>query len=200
MVAFTGTLVYGKRVMGTTTDDDTVADDGTTATATPAALADAVVAAPVDGTVVSLKTVDDQVFASEMMGKGAAIVPSDDNIYAPVAGTITVAYPTKHAYGLLADDGAEVLIHLGIDTVKLDGNHFTTTVSQGQHIDVGEVLGTMDRTAVKAAGYDTTVMIVVTNTASYASVDRIDNDQVSHGDPVVALTGQTSDAPVAANL
>ncbi|KRO16399.1 sucrose-specific PTS transporter subunit IIBC [Lacticaseibacillus saniviri] len=200
VVAFTGTLVYGKRVMGTTTDDDTVADDGTTATATPAALADAVVAAPVDGTVVSLKTVDDQVFASEMMGKGAAIVPSDDNIYAPVAGTITVAYPTKHAYGLLADDGAEVLIHLGIDTVKLDGNHFTTTVSQGQHIDVGEVLGTMDRTAVKAAGYDTTVMIVVTNTASYASVDRIDNDQVSHGDPVVALTGQTSDAPVAANL
>ena len=193
VVAFVGTLVYGKRVM-TTTDDDSVATETTVAAN---AVADGTVMAPVSGTVESLKQVDDQVFASEMMGKGAAIVPTDDGIYAPVSGVITVAYPTKHAYGLLADDGAEVLIHLGIDTVKLDGQHFETSVTQGQHVTVGDPLGRFDVAAIKQAGYDPTVMVVVTNTTTYASVDRIDVTDVTHGDHVVALTKPVQSAGIA---
>ncbi len=192
VVAFVGTLVYGKRVM--TPDDDPVA---TETTAAANAVADGTVMAPVSGTVESLKQVDDQVFASEMMGKGAAIVPTDDGIYAPVSGVITVAYPTKHAYGLLADDGAEVLIHLGIDTVKLDGQHFETSVTQGQHVTAGDPLGRFDVAAIKQAGYDPTVMVVVTNTTTYASVDRIDVTDVTHGDHVVALTKPVQSAGIA---
>ncbi|RRK10151.1 PTS beta-glucoside transporter subunit IIBCA [Lactiplantibacillus garii] len=193
VVAFVGTLIYGKRVMAKTPQDEelkeTLAGENT--------VADGTVMAPVSGDVVSLKTVNDQVFASEMMGKGAAIVPSDDTVYAPVAGTITVAYPTKHAYGLLADDGAEILIHLGIDTVKLDGDHFESQVKQGQHVTAGQPLGQFDVAAIRAAGYDPTVMVVVTNTATYASVDRIDVKAVQHGDHVIALTKPVTSAGVA---
>lgn len=193
VVAFVGTLVYGKRVM-TTTEADVEPQE---TTVTESTVTDGTVVAPIAGQAQSLKTVADQVFASEMMGKGAAVTPSANGIYAPVTGVITVAYPTKHAYGLLADDGAEVLIHLGIDTVKLNGQHFETQVSQGQRVQAGDQLGSMDVAAVKAAGYDPTVMVVVTNTANYASVDRIDVTQVQPGDHLIALTKPVQSTGVA---
>src|SRR5699024_11538156 len=98
------------------------------------------------------------------MGNGAAVVPTDVTIYAAVDGELTVAYETKHAYGLKSDNGAEVLIHVGINTVNLKGQHFESFVKQGQKVKKGDKLGTVDLDAVKAAGYDTTVMVVVTNT------------------------------------
>ena len=199
VVAFTGTLLYGKRFAKSTDSDETTPAVDTD-TVPASAVNDGVIAAPVAGTLASLKSVNDQVFSSEMMGKGAAIIPTDGNVYAPVSGKITVAYPTMHAYGLQADDGAEVLIHLGIDTVKLNGEHFTTSVKQGDSVSAGTLLGTMDLSALQKAGYDTTVMVVVTNTGSYASVNRIDTQDVTKGDAIIALTKQTATAPIAANI
>lgn len=122
------------------------------------------------------------------MGKGAAMVPSEGTIYSPVTGEITVAYETKHAYGIKSDEGAEVLIHIGIDTVNMKGEGFTSDVKQGQHVEKGEKLGTVDLDAVKKAGYDTTVMTVITNTASYANVQRIDGVDKKQGDDLIAVT------------
>lgn len=150
-------------------------------------LENAEVCSPVDGTSVDLSTVNDDVFSQKMMGDGAAVVPADGTIYAPVDGEITVAYETKHAYGIKGDNGVEVLIHVGIDTVNLKGEHFTTNVARGQHVSKGDVLGTVDLDAVKGAGCDTTVMVVVTNTQNYKSVVRVDGDAVRHGEELIAV-------------
>ena len=146
------------------------------------------IAAPVDGQVKDLSDVNDQVFSTKLMGDGAAIVPSDGTVYSPVDGQVTVAYETKHAYGLKSKDGAEVLIHIGIDTVNLKGEGFESFVKQGQTVKAGDKLGTVDLAKVKAEGYDTTVMVVVTNTNNYASVNRLNVTDVKHGDNVVAVT------------
>ena len=146
------------------------------------------IAAPVDGQVKDLGDVNDQVFSTQLMGDGAAIVPSDGTVYSPVDGQVTVAYETKHAYGLKSKDGAEVLIHIGIDTVNLKGEGFESFVKQGQTVKAGDKLGTVDLAKVKAEGYDTTVMVVVTNTNNYASVNRLNVTDVKHGDNVVAVT------------
>ena len=146
------------------------------------------IAAPVDGQVKDLGDVNDQVFSTKLMGDGAAIVPSDGTVYSPVDGQVTVAYETKHAYGLKSKDGAEVLIHIGIDTVNLKGEGFESFVKQGQTVKAGDKLGTVDLAKVKAEGYDTTVMVVITNTNNYASVNRLNVTDVKHGDNVVAVT------------
>ncbi|MBD5432423.1 MAG: PTS beta-glucoside transporter subunit IIBCA [Lactobacillus sp.] len=155
-------------------------------------LHDEVIAAPVSGEAESLKDVNDPVFSTEAMGRGAAIVPdaTDGTIYAPVSGTISVAYETKHAYGIQSDQGAEVLIHIGIDTVNLKGKHFTSDVKQGDHVEKGQKLGTADINAIVSEGYDPTVMTVITNTASYANVQRIDGENKQHGDDLIATTAR----------
>ena len=131
--------------------------------------------------------VKDEVFSQKMMGDGAAVVPSDGTIYSPVDGKITVAYATKHAYGITSDDGAEILIHVGLDTVNLKGEHFTSAVEQGQTVKRGDKLGTVDLKAVEAAGYDTTVMVVVTNTASYAKVEHVAEGEIKHGEKLIEV-------------
>ena len=151
-------------------------------------LKDEVIASPVDGTPESLTKVNDQVFSAKLMGDGAAVIPSDGTIYSPVTGTVTIAYETKHAYGIKSDDGAEVLIHIGLDTVNLKGEHFESFVKQGQRVEKGDKLGTVDLDAVKKAGYDTTVMVVITNTANYANVQRITDAGDKHGDNLIAVT------------
>ncbi|WP_423790406.1 PTS sugar transporter subunit IIA, partial [Ligilactobacillus agilis] len=140
------------------------------------------------GQVKDLGDVNDQVFSTKLMGDGAAIVPSDGTVYSPVDGQVTVAYETKHAYGLKSKDGAEVLIHIGIDTVNLKGEGFESFVKQGQTVKAGDKLGTVDLAKVKAEGFDPTVMVVVTNTNNYASVNRLNVTAVKHGDNVVAVT------------
>lgn len=148
------------------------------------------IASPVTGQAEDLSQVNDEVFSQKMMGDGAAIVPSDGTIYAPVDGEITVAYATKHAYGLTSTDGAEVLIHVGLDTVNLKGEHFESFVEQGQKVKRGDKLGTIDLDAVKKAGYDTTIMVVITNTTNYAAVKRVTDGSVQHGDSLIALTSK----------
>ena len=123
-----------------------------------------------------------------MMGKGAAIIPDSDKVVAPADGEITVSYPTGHAYGIKTKNGADILIHLGIDTVNLKGKGFTSNVKQGDHVKKGDVLGTYDYKQVAKEGYDTTVMVVVTNTNDYAEVKRITNSEVKDNDNLIALT------------
>ena len=152
------------------------------------ALKDEIIYSPVDGTPESLTKVNDQVFSAKLMGDGAAVIPSDGTIYSPVNGTVTIAYETKHAYGIKSDNGAEVLIHIGLDTVNLKGEHFESFVKQGQRVEKGDKLGSVDLDAVKKAGYDTTVMVVITNTANYANVQRITDAGDKHGDKLIAVT------------
>lgn len=123
--------------------------------------------APIQGTILPLSAVKDPVFASEAMGKGLAIVPTNNDLVAPADATVAAVYPSKHAIGLVTDAGAEILLHIGIDTVQLDGQHFEQFVEQGQKVKVGDKLVTFDRAAIAAAGYDTTVMLIVTNTPNY---------------------------------
>jgi len=122
-----------------------------------------------------------------MMGKGIAIVPTDGTIYAPFSGTLTVFYDSKHAYGIRSDKGTELLIHIGIDTVNLKGKHFTTNKKQGDAVQKGEVLGTFDRKAIEQAGYDTTVMLVVTNTGDYKEVTPASAANVNFGEDILTV-------------
>jgi len=161
-------------------------------------VADEMIAAPVSGELINLSDVNDQVFSAEIMGKGAAIKPNDNKVYAVADGTLTVAYETKHAYGIKTTDGAEILIHLGLDTVNLKGQYFTSNVKQGDEVKKGDLLGTFDIAKLKEAGYDTTVMIVVTNTMSYGDVDKLNKTSVKSGDDIVALTELTPDYSAAA--
>lgn len=158
--------------------------------------------APVAGTLIPLKNVDDEVFATEAMGKGIAIVPTDDTVKAPVSGTISALYPTGHAIGITADNGAEILIHIGINTVQLNGQFFEALTKQNDHVTVGDPLVKADFAQIKAAGYDPTVMVIVTNTASYAAVTPT-SDTEAASQPILTLTPQTettTEGATAANV
>lgn len=193
VIAFAATFVYGKRTMaveaaaageGVAADEDAVSDQG------KPQVSDEIIYASAAGKPVSLKEVNDKVFSSEFMGKGAAIIPENGKIFAPCDGLLTVAYPTHHAYGLRTASGAEILIHIGIDTVNLKGQHFESSVEQNQFIKKGQKLCTFDLEKIKALGYDPTIITVVTNTAEYASVERISHEHVTPGSPLIAVTGK----------
>ncbi len=131
-------------------------------------------AAPVKGTLVALSDVPDEVFASGTMGQGIAIEPEEDVVKSPVAGTVSLVYPTGHAIGITSDKGAEILIHIGIDTVNLKGKHFKALIEQGQKVTVGTPLVEFDYQAIQAAGYAPTVMMIVTNSDQYQVETRSD--------------------------
>ena len=133
-----------------------------------------------------MTSVSDPVFASEAMGKGEAIEPTEGKVFSPVDGSITVLAGTGHAVGLLSNGGAEILIHIGIDTVELNGVPFTPHVKVGDTVKKGDLLMEVDLDAVKAAGKQTTTMIVVTNTDDYASVEGKDG-AVKAGDPFIEV-------------
>ncbi len=130
-----------------------------------------VLAAPMNGVAVDMTGVPDPVFASLAMGRGVAIEPSDGAVYAPVSGTITMLAATGHAVGLQADGGAEVLIHIGIDTVELDGGPFTPHCEANTHVKAGDLIMVADLDAIEAAGKPTTTMVIVTNSDDFKSVE-----------------------------
>ena len=144
-------------------------------------------AAPVSGAIVPLAAVKDKVFASGALGNGIGIVPSNGKVYAPFAGTVVTAFPTGHAFGIKSPDGVEVLIHIGIDTVQLDGKGFVPAVGQGQTVEAGDLLCTVDLDAISAAGYDPTTIVVVTNSAQFAAVLPAEGHQVAHGDTAIVI-------------
>ncbi|PTI61919.1 PTS sugar transporter subunit IIA, partial [Staphylococcus succinus] len=137
-----------------------------------------IVEAPVKGKVKPIESVEDDVFSREVIGKSVAIEPIGHNIYAPVTGTVTSVFPTKHAVGITSDDGVEVLIHVGIDTVKLGGAPFTSAIAQGDHVKSGDIIGTFDLSQIIKAGYDPTTIVVITNTDDYDAITAFDSTDV----------------------
>jgi PTS system beta-glucosides-specific IIC component len=145
------------------------------------------VRAPVAGHVVTLDDVGDKVFASRALGEGVGIVPSDGTIHAPVSGVLMMVAGTGHAYGIRTDDGIEVLVHVGIDTVRMEGQGFHVLVTQGQQVEAGDRLATVDLDAVRAAGYDPTTVVVVTNTKAFAAVRPLPGREVSVTENVIEI-------------
>lgn len=186
-VAFVVTFLWGKKSL----QEEVVTETGSAVSVANTVADDKAVketvASPISGVAEDLSQVNDQVFSTKMMGDGIAVVPDNGDIFAPVDGEITVAYETKHAFGIKSAAGAEILIHAGLDTVNLKGEHFESFVSQGQTVKKGDKLGSFDVQAVKTAGFDPTVMVIVTNTAAYSAVDQLANGQVAAGDELLAL-------------
>ncbi|PRD13508.1 PTS beta-glucoside transporter subunit IIABC [Pantoea coffeiphila] len=154
----------------------------------PDLLAKTQIASPMTGAVVQLELVPDETFASGLLGKGVGIQPTVGRVLSPVNGTVASLFRTRHAIGLEADNGAEVLIHVGIDTVKLDGLHFTAHVSQDDRVSVGDLLLEFDIDAIRAAGYDLTTPVLVSNSDDYIDVlVASQQSEVTAGDPLLAL-------------
>ena len=135
--------------------------------------------APVQGQLVSLDQINDEVFASQQMGKTLAIYPTEEQIVSPGNGQVTALYSTHHAIGLKLDNGAEILLHIGINTVELKGRGFETFVKVGERVRLGQKLLSFDKQIIQAAGYDPTVLVIVTNTAEMAIIETTKQTEIT---------------------
>ena len=188
-LGFALTYMFGFEDEATVTEEaetEKLVEEETTGNV-PAILQDETVVSPIVGQTVALSDVNDPVFSSGAMGQGLAIKPSEGVVYAPADAEVTIAFGTGHAYGLKTANGAEILIHVGIDTVTMNGEGFEQKVSQGDKVKTGDVLGTFEIEKIAAAGLDDTTMVIVTNTADYASVTLVAEKTVAKGDAVIEL-------------
>lgn len=128
------------------------------------------VKAPVEGEVVSIHKVSDPTFGEEILGKGIAIKPTGTRVVAPADGTIETMFDTGHAFSMHTDDGTDILVHIGLDTVSLKGQHFTVHAKSGQTVKAGDLLIEFDREAIKSAGFDVITPVVICNTPDYKEV------------------------------
>ena len=149
------------------------------------ALADLSVSSPLAGTAIPLEQVKDESFAKGMLGPGIGIEPADGLVVAPFDGTVTVAFPTGHAYGLKSASGVQVLIHVGMDTVKLDGKGFTPRVAKGDVVRRGDVLAEVDLDVIREAGYETITPVVVTNKKKLGGVTPVASGEIQRGDALL---------------
>lgn len=156
--------------------------------AEPAAGTTTDIASPAAGKVVPMADIDDPVFSAGTLGDGVGIVPENNDVYSPVSGTIVSAMKTGHAYGIKTEDGVEVLVHIGINTVKMKGEGFAPAVKKGDTVKQGELLATVDFAKVTEAGYDTTIVLAVTNTKALSAVTPAGLNQASAGDTVITTT------------
>ena len=138
------------------------------------------------GTLVDITMVEDPTFAEKMMGDGYAIAPSEGTVVSPIDGEIAVAFPTGHAFGIKSEDGLEVLIHIGIDTVGLNGKGFTAKVQTGQKVHAGDVLVKVDLNAIQTAGLDSTIMNIFTAGFDSTTADLPYGSSLKAGDTVIA--------------
>lgn len=146
-----------------------------------------VIVAPIEGNAISLEEVGDGVFSEGMLGKGVAIEPTVGRAVSPVDGTVSTVFETKHAIGLTSDNGAEVLIHIGLDTVKLNGRYFSTYVKAGDKVKAGDLLVEFDIEKIKEAGYPTVTPVIITNTDSYEDVKAVAKGTVKEKDKLVSV-------------
>ena len=151
------------------------------AAAPVATVAEEVLTSPLSGEVVELANVNDPVFSSGAMGKGLAVKPSEGVVYAPADAEVTIAFETGHAYGLKTASGAEILIHIGIDTVSMNGNGFEKLVVDGDKVKAGTPIAKFDAAKIAEAGLDDTTMVIVTNTADFAEVSPLAEGTIAHG-------------------
>lgn len=147
-----------------------------------------VLCSPVAGRVIAMSDVPDPVFSGEVLGKGCAVWPDDEVVYAPVTGTVTVTM--GHAVGIQGDDGVEVLVHIGVDTVNMNGEGFTGYVKQGDAVKAGQPVIKMDKAKIAAAGYPDCVVVAVSNTHDFATVElAVDAEStVAAGAAIVKVT------------
>ncbi|MDX6151648.1 beta-glucoside-specific PTS transporter subunit IIABC [Marinococcus sp. PL1-022] len=145
------------------------------------------IASPLKGAVIPLEEVNDAAFSSGAMGKGIAVIPVEGKLYAPADGEMTTVFPSRHAFGLKMDSGAELLMHIGLDTVQLDGKHFQSHVQQGDKVTRGQLLAEFDIKAIREAGYDLSTPIIVTNTGDYLDVIGDNDGNVEPGDTMLSI-------------
>ncbi|MGE7865900.1 beta-glucoside-specific PTS transporter subunit IIABC [Bacillus paramycoides] len=150
---------------------------------------DEVIFSPFHGIVQPLQDIDDAAFASGALGEGVAIEPSEGKLFSPVSGTISALFPTNHAVGITADSGAEILIHIGMDTVKLDGEFFSSHIEQGARVEKGQLLIEFNIAEIQKAGYIVTTPVVVTNYDKY-SIKKTEVEKIQAGDSLLELGGK----------
>lgn len=158
--------------------EDTTENDGVEAPLDTADADDNEIASPLTGTVIALKDVPDATFAEGILGLGAAVEPTEGKVVAPGDGTVSMIFDTKHAVGLSLANGAEILIHIGINTVELDGKGFTTHVAQGDHVKKGDTLITFDLDFIKESGYSIVTPVLVSNTDDYEKVEQTASGEI----------------------
>lgn len=146
-----------------------------------------VIFSPLNGQVIPLSNVKDPVFADGILGKGAAILPLEGRLVSPVNGTILNVFPTLHAIGIQSDDGLEILIHLGFDTVELEGKYFKSNISEGDKVSVGDLLIEFQIEEIKNAGYDITTPIVVTNSDQYETIEAMPEENIRAGEKLIII-------------
>lgn len=146
------------------------------------------VCAPFTGTAMALEKIPDAVFSQGILGGGCGLEPAEEIVYAPFDGTICQTMETCHAVGIRSDDGIELLIHVGMDTVEMQGKGFAYFISDGQHVKAGEPLMKLTLSDIKAAGHPATTAIVVSNSDEFSSVELIANGKIEHGSPLLRVT------------
>ena len=167
--------------------DDAPAQAGGSSDISKKAAVNEQIVSPLAGEVKSLSKVEDEAFASGAMGEGVAIVPAEGKLYAPCDGEIVTFFPTGHAIGIMSEGGAEILIHVGMDTVKLDGKGFTPKANQGDKVKKGDLLLEFDMNVIKGAGYSVVTPVIITNTADYTDVIPTDASMVAKGDTIITI-------------
>ncbi len=203
VLGFALQMIFGRKSVDETLDEQVALANAETGTATAAAKTATTenstkaaensynkpdkLVAPLNGTIVPLKDVKDEVFSSGSMGKGVAIEPKDGKVCAPFDCKVEMTFPTGHAIGLKSVNGAEVMIHIGMDTVELDGKGFKILVEKDQAVKAGDPLIEFDLAAIKKAGYEVTTPIIVTNTNNYHSVNVTASGEVAIGDQLLDL-------------
>ena len=146
------------------------------------------VLAPLEGELISIAQVADPTFSEEMLGPGVAIRPSGGRVVSPVTGAVTQIFETGHALTLTSRDGVEILIHVGLDTIRLKGEHYTIHVQEGNPVHPGDLLIEFDPQAIAAAGFDTVTPVVICNREDFAGFDTAAGKRVKEGDPILFLT------------
>lgn len=146
-----------------------------------------IIGSPIKGSAIALTQVEDGAFASEMLGKGLGIIQTEGKVHAPFDGTVEALFGTKHAIGLKSEDGIEMLIHIGLDTVKLEGKGFTAHIAQGDKVKKGDLLVEFDIDFIKGEGYDVTTPVIVTNTADYLDVFKCENESLEVGENAITV-------------
>lgn len=139
------------------------------------------------GTVVKLEDVEDEVFSAKVLGDGIAVEPSEGKLFAPCNGKVDMVFDTKHAVNLVSNSGCEILLHIGIDTVKLNGEFFETYVTDGQQINKGDLLISFDIDGIKKAGYKTTTPMIICNTDDYNSISAVAKGSISAGEKILEI-------------
>lgn len=188
-VAFVATMVFYKDktiVESGTKEDNTVTMDNRQNTAEPMVKVQEI-ASPIRGKVLKLEELQDAAFASGVLGKGAAILPEEGKVFAPVDGTVTALFPTLHAIGIVSEEGAEVLIHIGLNTVQLDGRGFEAMVAQGDHVTKGQLLITFDREMMEAEGFCMETPVIITNSAAYLDVVDEKQERITVGERLLTV-------------